>query len=86
MVKLPFGGLLPFSSDYSGSAAFLFALHTVMSMHDAAGCTGNPMGYDDPRNYGPRQGAVSSGLCRFDGILGGAERQRLKKLRGSEKE
>lgn len=66
--------LPPFSPDYSGASAVLFALNTVTAMHDASGCTGNYTGYDDPRWYGSQSGIYCSGLRQMDAVLGDDEK------------
>ena len=41
--------LPPFSPDYSGAASALYELGGMIILHDASGCTGNVLGYDEPR-------------------------------------
>ncbi len=41
--------LPPFSPDYSGAASALYELGGMIVLHDASGCTGNVLGYDEPR-------------------------------------
>lgn len=66
--------LPPFSPDYSGVASVFFDLNSVTAMHDAAGCTGNYTGYDDPRWYGSRAGIFCSGLRELDAVMGDDEK------------
>ena len=41
--------LPPYSPDYSGAASALYELGGMLVLHDASGCTGNVLGYDEPR-------------------------------------
>lgn len=77
--------LPPFSPDYSGASAVLFALKTVTAMHDASGCTGNYTGYDDPRWYGSQSGIFCSGLRQIDAVLGDDEKL-IKKMEAAAKD
>jgi hypothetical protein len=50
-------------------------------IHDAAGCTGNYTGFDEPRWYGSTKQLYCSGLRKNDAISGGEDRfiERIKK-------
>lgn len=41
--------LPPFTPDYSGCSSALYELGGMIILHDASGCTGNVLGYDEPR-------------------------------------
>lgn len=41
--------LPPYSPDYSGAASAMYELGGMLILHDASGCTGNVLGYDEPR-------------------------------------
>ena len=41
--------LPPFAPDYSGCSSALYELGGMIVLHDASGCTGNVLGYDEPR-------------------------------------
>lgn len=41
--------LPPFTPDYSGASSALYELGGMLVLHDASGCTGNVLGYDEPR-------------------------------------
>lgn len=62
--------LPPFAPDYSGAASALFDLGGIVVLHDASGCTGNYIGFDEPRWLGSRSAIFCSGLRRMDAILG----------------
>lgn len=62
--------LPPYSPDYSGCAAALFELGGMIVLHDASGCTGNYLGYDEPRWMGSSSFVFCSGLRHMDAILG----------------
>lgn len=62
--------LPPFSPDYSGVCSALFELNCLCVIHDASGCTGNYVGYDEPRWYGSRAKVFCSGLREMDAVLG----------------
>ena len=64
-VKLP-----PFSPDYSGVCSALYALGGLVVIHDAAGCTGNYTGYDEPRWYGSDSMVYCSSLREVSAVLG----------------
>lgn len=68
--------LPPYAPDYSGVCAALFPLgcHGLTVIHDAAGCTGNYTGYDEPRWYHSRSPIYCSGLREIDAILGDDEK------------
>ena len=46
--------LPPFAGDYSGVCSVLYELGGMICIHDAAGCTGNYTGFDEPRSYNSR--------------------------------
>lgn len=62
--------LPPFAPDYSGVASTLFELGGMIVIHDASGCTGNYLGYDEPRWLGSKALVFCSGLRHMDAILG----------------
>ncbi len=62
--------LPPLAPDYSGAASALFELGGMIVIHDAAGCTGNYTGYDEPRWLGSDSAIYCSGLRHMDAILG----------------
>lgn len=62
--------LPPFAPDYSGVASTLFELGGMVVIHDASGCTGNYLGYDEPRWLGSKALVFCSGLRHMDAILG----------------
>ena len=62
--------LPPFSPDYSGVASALFELGGMLILHDASGCTGNYLGYDEPRWAEHSTVVYCSGLRHLDAILG----------------
>lgn len=62
--------LPPFAPDYSGVASTLFELGGMIVIHDASGCTGNYLGYDEPRWLGSKSLIFCSGLRHMDAILG----------------
>ncbi|MGP1455390.1 MAG: nitrogenase component 1 [Treponema sp.] len=62
--------LPPFSPDYSGAASVMFDFNALTVMHDAAGCTGNYTGYDEPRWYNSERTIFCSGLREIDAVLG----------------
>ena len=68
--------LPPYAPDYSGVCAALFPLghHGITVIHDAAGCTGNYTGYDEPRWYHSKSPVYCSGLREIDAILGDDEK------------
>ncbi|MCH3907872.1 MAG: hypothetical protein LKE28_06410 [Sphaerochaeta sp.] len=61
--------LPPCSPDYSGVASVLYELGGMVVLHDASGCTGNYLGYDEPRWIDTRSLVYCSGLrthrCRI---------------------
>ena len=62
--------LPPLAPDYSGVASTLFELGGMIVIHDASGCTGNYLGYDEPRWLGSKALVFCSGLRHMDAILG----------------
>lgn len=68
--------LPPYAPDYSGVCAALFSMgqHGLTVIHDAAGCTGNYTGYDEPRWYHSKAPVYCSGLREIDAILGDDEK------------
>ncbi|MDR0906502.1 MAG: nitrogenase component 1 [Oscillospiraceae bacterium] len=62
--------LPPFAPDYSGVCSALFDLNVLIAIHDAAGCTGNYTGFDEPRWFGSKKAIYCSGLREIDAILG----------------
>lgn len=73
--------LPPLAPDYSGAASALFELGGMIVIHDAAGCTGNYTGYDEPRWLGSHTAVYCSGLRHMDAILGNDDLlvERIKK-------
>ena len=66
--------LPPFAPDYSGVCSVFFELGGMIIIHDAAGCTGNYTGFDEPRWYGSNSEVFCSGLRQIDAILGNDEK------------
>ncbi|MDR1953623.1 MAG: nitrogenase component 1 [Clostridiales Family XIII bacterium] len=62
--------LPPFAPDYSGVCSALFDLNVLIAIHDAAGCTGNYTGFDEPRWFGSQKAIYCSGLREIDAVLG----------------
>lgn len=62
--------LPPFAGDYSGVGSALYELGGMLCIHDASGCTGNYVGFDEPRSYDSRQLVYCTGLRKNDAILG----------------
>jgi nitrogenase molybdenum-iron protein alpha/beta subunit len=62
--------LPPFAADYSGACSVLFELGGISVIQDAAGCTGNFVGYDEPRCYGSSAAIFTSELREIDAVLG----------------
>ncbi|MBR7064309.1 MAG: oxidoreductase, partial [Treponema sp.] len=56
--------------DYSGAASALFDLGGMIVIHDASGCTGNYVGYEEPRWFNSKTAVFCSGLRHMDAILG----------------
>ncbi|MCR5437039.1 MAG: nitrogenase component 1 [Treponema sp.] len=77
--------LPPLAPDYSGAASALFELGGMIVIHDAAGCTGNYTGYDEPRWLGSHTAVYCSGLRHMDAILGNDDLliERIKKAADS---
>lgn len=65
--------LPPFAGDYSGVGSALYELGGMLCIHDASGCTGNYVGFDEPRSYDSRQLVYCTGLRKNDAILGNEE-------------
>lgn len=65
--------LPPFAGDYSGVCSALYELGGMLCIHDAAGCTGNYVGFDEPRSYHSDKLIYCTGLRRTDAILGNEE-------------
>jgi hypothetical protein len=66
--------LPPFAPDYSGVCSALFDLNGLIVIHDAAGCTGNYTGFDEPRWFGSKKAVFCSGLRETDAILGNEDK------------
>ena len=62
--------LPPFAPDYSGVCSALFELNGLLVIHDAAGCTGNYTGFDEPRWYGSSRAIYCSGIRKTDVVFG----------------
>ena len=62
--------LPPFAPDYSGAASAIFDMGGLVVLHDASGCTGNYLGYDEPRWFGSQGMVYCSGLRHMDAVLG----------------
>ena len=65
--------LPPFAGDYSGVGSALYELGGMLCIHDASGCTGNYVGFDEPRSYDSKQLVYCTGLRRDDAIMGDEE-------------
>ena len=66
--------LPPISPDYSGACSCLYELDPLIIIHDAAGCTGNYTGYDEPRWYDCPAPVFCSNLRELDAVLGRDDR------------
>lgn len=66
--------LPPISPDYSGACSCLYELDPLIIIHDAAGCTGNYTGYDEPRWYDRPAPVFCSNLRELDAVLGRDDR------------
>lgn len=66
--------LPPFAPDYSGAASAIFDMGGLVVLHDASGCTGNYLGYDEPRWFGSQGMVYCSGLRHMDAVLGNDEK------------
>lgn len=66
--------LPPVSPDYSGACSCLYELKPLIVIHDAAGCTGNYTGYDEPRWYDRPAPVFCSNLRELDAVLGRDDR------------
>lgn len=62
--------LPPLAPDYSGACSCVYQLNPLVVIHDAAGCTGNYTGYDEPRWYHHPAPVFCSNLREMDAILG----------------
>lgn len=62
--------LPPFAPDYSGAASAVFDMDGLVVLHDASGCTGNYLGYDEPRWFDSQKMVYCSGLRHMDAVLG----------------
>ncbi len=71
--------LPPFAPDYSGVCSALFDFRVLLTIHDAAGCTGNYTGFDEPRWYGSQKAVYCSGLRKMDVVMGN-EQKFLKRI------
>lgn len=76
--------LPPFSPDYSGVASAFFSLDALTVLHDAAGCTGNYCGYDEPRWFGSEKAVMCSALREIDAVMGDDEKLVRKVLQAVE--
>lgn len=65
--------LPPFAGDYSGVTSALYELGGMLCIHDASGCTGNYVNFDEPRSYNSKQLIYCTGLRRDDAIMGNEE-------------
>lgn len=77
--------LPPFAPDYSGVCSALFAFNALLTIHDAAGCTGNYTGFDEPRWYGSQKAVYCSGLRKMDVVMGN-EQMLLERISKAAKE
>ena len=75
--------LVPFAPDYSGVCSALFDLNCIAVLHDASGCTGNYVGFDEPRWYGSQSATFCSGLREIDAVLGDDEKLIQKVMQAS---
>lgn len=66
--------LPPFAGDYSGVCSTFYELGGMICIHDAAGCTGNYTGFDEPRWYGSNDMVYCTGLRKIDAALGNDEK------------
>ncbi|MGN0288742.1 MAG: nitrogenase component 1 [Lachnospiraceae bacterium] len=70
MMRRLYRYLPPFAGDYSGVGSALYELGGMLCIHDASGCTGNYVGFDEPRSYDSKQLVYCTGLRKNDAILG----------------
>lgn len=83
-MKRLFRYLPPFAGDYSGVGSALYELGGMLCIHDASGCTGNYVGFDEPRSYDSKQLVYCTGLRRNDAVLGNEEVYIDKIIRAAE--
>lgn len=62
--------LTPFAPDQSGAVSVLYPLDGMIVLLDAGGCTGNVLGFDEPRWQKQRAAVFSAGLRDMDAIMG----------------
>jgi len=62
--------LTPFAPDQSGAVSALYSLDGMIVVLDAGGCTGNILGFDEPRWQHHRTAVFSAGLRDMDAIMG----------------
>jgi len=74
--------LPPFAPDYSGACSVLFELEGISVIQDAAGCTGNFVGYDEPRCYGSSAAIFTSELREVDAVFGD-DKKLINKIEGA---
>ena len=77
--------LPPFAGDYSGVGSALYELGGMLCIHDASGCTGNYVGFDEPRSYDSKQLVYCTSLRKADAILGN-ENVYIDKIVGAAKD
>lgn len=76
--------LPPFAPDYSGAASALFDMGGMIIIHDASGCTGNYVGFDEPRWFGSGSAVFCSGLRHMDAVMGNDEKLIQKIIKAAE--
>ncbi|MGI6055603.1 MAG: nitrogenase component 1 [Bilifractor sp.] len=62
--------LTPFAPDQSGAVSALYSLDGMIVILDAGGCTGNILGFDEPRWQHHKAAVFSAGLRDMDAIMG----------------
>ncbi|MDD5940481.1 MAG: nitrogenase component 1 [Lachnospiraceae bacterium] len=62
--------LTPFAPDQSGAVSVLYSLDGMIILLDAGGCTGNVLGFDEPRWQHHKAAVFSAGLRDMDAIMG----------------
>lgn len=72
--------LTPFAPDQSGAVSALYALDGMIVILDAGGCTGNILGFDEPRWQNKKAAVFSAGLRDMDAIMG-RDRELVRKAK-----
>ena len=78
-IKLP-----PLTPDYSGVCSALYELGGMSIIHDASGCTGTYVGFDEPRWFDCQKPVFCSGLRELDAVLGNDDKLIQKIIKAAE--